>query len=84
LNKAFANGRRVAKCPCTICRNYSFLTHDKVQIHLCQEEFMPNYLVWRDHGEAEELPDGATMTPGDPLTPHEDLSQVHSSYFNYS
>jgi hypothetical protein len=56
LNKSFADGRRVAKCPCTICRNYRFLTQDKVQIHLCQEGFMPNYLVWRDHGEAEELP----------------------------
>jgi hypothetical protein len=56
LNKAFAYGHRVAKCPCTICRNYQFLTQDKVQIHLCQEGFIPNYLVWRDHGEAEELP----------------------------
>jgi hypothetical protein len=26
LNKAFADGRRVAKCPCTICWNYRFLT----------------------------------------------------------
>jgi hypothetical protein len=56
LNKAFADGHRVAKCPYTICRDYSFLTQDKVQIHLCQEGFMSNYLVWRDHGEAEELP----------------------------
>jgi hypothetical protein len=56
LNKAFAEGRRVAKCSCTICWNYRFLAQDNVQIHLCQERFMPNYLVWRDHGEAEELP----------------------------
>jgi hypothetical protein len=55
LNKAFADGRRVAKCPCTICQNYRFLTQDKVQIHLCQEGFMPNYLVWCDHREVEEL-----------------------------
>jgi hypothetical protein len=55
LNKTFADGRRVANCPCIICQNYRFLTQDKVQIHLCQEAFMPNYLVWRDHGEAEEL-----------------------------
>jgi hypothetical protein len=45
LNKAFADGCRVAKCPYTICQNYRFLTQDKVQIHLCQEGFMPNYLV---------------------------------------
>jgi hypothetical protein len=24
-----------------------------VQVHLCQEGFMPNYKVWRDHGEVE-------------------------------
>jgi hypothetical protein len=48
LNKTFADGRHVAKCPRTICWNYMFLTQDKVQIHLCQEEFMPNYLVWRN------------------------------------
>jgi hypothetical protein len=56
LNKAFADGCRVAKCPCTICWNYRFLTRDKVQIHLYQEGFMPNYLAWHDHGEADELP----------------------------
>jgi hypothetical protein len=30
LNKAFTDGRRVAKCPCTICQNYRSLTQDKV------------------------------------------------------
>jgi hypothetical protein len=53
LNQAFAGFRRVAKCPYTICRNYRFLNQDEVQVHLCQEGFMPNYLVWRDHGEVE-------------------------------
>jgi hypothetical protein len=53
LNRAFASGRRVAKCPCTICWNYRFLTQDEVQVHLCQEGFMPNYLVWHDHKEVE-------------------------------
>jgi hypothetical protein len=56
FNKAFADGHHVAKCPYTICQNYRFLTQDKVQIHLCHEGFMPNYLVWCDHGEVEELP----------------------------
>jgi hypothetical protein len=56
LNKDFADGRRVANCPCTVCWNYRLLTQDKVQIHLCQEGFMLNYLVWSDHGEVEELP----------------------------
>jgi hypothetical protein len=53
LNQAFASGRHVAKCPCTICRNYRFRTQDEVQVYLCQEGFMSNYLVWRDHGEVE-------------------------------
>jgi hypothetical protein len=59
LNQAFASGRRVAKCPCTICQNYRFLTQDEVQVHLCQEGFILNYLVWRDHGEVEPLVVGA-------------------------
>jgi hypothetical protein len=43
LDQAFAGGRRVAKCPYTICQNYRFLTQDEVQVHLCQEGFMLNY-----------------------------------------
>jgi hypothetical protein len=53
LNQAFAGGCRVAKCPCIMCQNYRFLTQDEVQVHLCQEGFMPNYMVWRDHREVE-------------------------------
>jgi hypothetical protein len=53
LNQAFASCRRIAMCPCTICQNYRFLNQDEVQVHLCQEGFMSNYLVWRDHGEVE-------------------------------
>jgi hypothetical protein len=36
-----------------------FLTQDEVQVHLCQEGFILNYLVWRDHGEVEPLVVGA-------------------------
>jgi hypothetical protein len=53
LKQAFAGCRRVAKCPCTNCQNYRFLNQDEVQVHLCQEGFMPNYLVWHDHREVE-------------------------------
>jgi hypothetical protein len=53
LNQAFAGGRRVAKCPYTICQNYRFLSQDEVQVNLCQEEFMLNYLMWHDHVEVE-------------------------------
>jgi hypothetical protein len=59
LNQAFAGCRRVAKCPCTICQNFRFLNQNEIQVHLCQEGFMPNYLVWRDHGEVEPLVVGA-------------------------
>jgi hypothetical protein len=53
LKQAFPSGRRVAKCPCKICWNNRFLTWDEVQVHLCQKGFMPNYLVWPEHGEVE-------------------------------
>jgi hypothetical protein len=59
LNQAFAGCRHVTKCPCTICQNYRFLNQDEVQVHLCQEGFMSNYLVWRDHGEVEPSVIGA-------------------------
>jgi hypothetical protein len=59
LNQAFASGHRVAKCPCTICWNYRFLTRDEVHVHLCQEGFMSNYLMWHDHGEVEPSVIGA-------------------------
>jgi hypothetical protein len=59
LNQAFAGCRRVAKCPYTICQNYRFQDQDEVQVHLCQEGFMPNYLMWRDHGEVEPSVIGA-------------------------
>jgi hypothetical protein len=38
LNQAFAGTRRVVKCTCKICRNYTFLTHDEVQVHLCKKK----------------------------------------------
>jgi hypothetical protein len=54
LNQAFAGTRRVVKCTCKICRNYTFLTHDEVQVHLCKKKrFILNYLVWSDHNEVE-------------------------------
>jgi hypothetical protein len=53
LNQAFVGCHCVAKCLCTICQNYRFLNQDEVQVHLCEEGFMPNYLVWRDHEEVE-------------------------------
>jgi hypothetical protein len=59
LNQSFAGGHCVAKCLCKICRNYRFLTQDKVQVHLWKKGFMPKYLVWRDHGEVEPPTVGA-------------------------
>jgi hypothetical protein len=59
LNQAFGGCHHVAKCPCTIYQNYRFLNQDEVQVHLCQEGFMLNYLVWRDHREVESSVIGA-------------------------
>jgi hypothetical protein len=35
------------------------LTHDEVQVLLCKKGFVPNYMVWRDHGEVGPLAIGA-------------------------
>ena len=51
MNQAFAGGVRYAKCPCKNCQNCRRLLRSEIEVHLCKEGYMPNYLVWRDHGE---------------------------------
>lgn len=53
LEKAFAGGARVVYCPCSSCQNHKYLNKEDVQLHLCKFGFMPNYMVWRYHGEAD-------------------------------
>jgi hypothetical protein len=53
LNLAFDRGRRVARCLCKKCGNYKRLPQYDMQSQLAKDEFMLNYLMWRDHGEVE-------------------------------
>ena len=55
LNHAFADAIRVVKCPCSTCRNGQYLHKDKIEVHLCKNGFMPNYLVWQSVVRGETL-----------------------------
>jgi hypothetical protein len=50
---AFAGDARFANCPCRECRNLIRLKKVEVSYHVSKHGFMPNYLVWREHGEVE-------------------------------
>ena len=50
---AFAGDARFVKCPCRECRNLIWLKKVEVSYHVFKHGFMPNYLVWREHGEVE-------------------------------
>jgi hypothetical protein len=50
---AFAGDARFVKCPCRECRNLIRLKKVEVSYHVFKHGFMPNYLVWREHGEVE-------------------------------
>ena len=55
VDLAFSGGPRVVKCPCTKCRNFKYVRKiEELEHHLCKNGFMPNYLVWRSHGEVEQ------------------------------
>jgi hypothetical protein len=45
----------VVKCPCTKCQNFKYVRKaEELEHQLCKNGFMPNYLVWRSHGEVEQ------------------------------
>jgi hypothetical protein len=50
---AFAGDACFAKCPCRECRNLIRLKKVEVSYHIFKHSFMPNYLVWHEHGEVE-------------------------------
>ena len=41
----------VVSCPCNYCQNRVYHEKHEIEQHLCRWGFMPNYLVWRRHGE---------------------------------
>jgi hypothetical protein len=53
LKLAFASDRREAKCPCNRCQNKRMLCECEMCGHLAKHGFIPNYLVWHQHGEVQ-------------------------------
>jgi hypothetical protein len=53
LKLAFAGGRREVKCPCNRCQNRRMLSEYDMSDHISKHGFMPNYLVWHQHGEVQ-------------------------------
>jgi hypothetical protein len=53
LKLAFASDRREAKCLCNRCQNRWILFEYKMSGHIAKHRFMPNYLVWHQHGEVQ-------------------------------
>jgi hypothetical protein len=51
MKLAFAGDRREVKCPCNRCQNRRMLSKYKMSGHISKNRFMPNYLVWHQHGE---------------------------------
>jgi hypothetical protein len=49
----FAGDARFAKCQCRECWNLIRLKKVEVSYHVFKHVFVPNYLIWREHGEVE-------------------------------
>ena len=56
VDHAFARATgSFVKCPCSKCHNYRYRAKSDVELHLCKFGFMPDYLTWYEHGEAEPI-----------------------------
>jgi hypothetical protein len=53
LKLAFTGDCCEAKCPCNRCRNRTMLSEYEMSGHIAKHGFMPNYLVWHQHGEVQ-------------------------------
>jgi hypothetical protein len=53
LKLAFVGDRREAKCPCNRCQNRRMLSEYEMSDYITKHRFMPNYLVWHQHGEVK-------------------------------
>jgi hypothetical protein len=62
LKTAFAGGRREAMCSCGRCCNRKMLSEYEMSGHIAKKGFMPDYLVWHQHGEVQ--PPTATESDG--------------------
>jgi hypothetical protein len=55
LKLAFAGGHHEASCPCSRCENRRMLSEYEMSAHLTKKEFMLNYLLWQQQGEAKPM-----------------------------
>jgi hypothetical protein len=53
LKLAFAGDRCEVKCPCNRCWNKRMLSEYEMSSHIAKHGFMPNYLVWHQHGKVQ-------------------------------
>jgi hypothetical protein len=53
LKLAFPGDRCEAKCLCNKCQNRRILYEYEMSGHIAKPGFMPNYLVWHQHGEVQ-------------------------------
>jgi hypothetical protein len=53
LKLALAGDHREAKFPCNRCQNRRMLSKYEMSGHIAKHGFMPNYLVWHQHGEVQ-------------------------------
>jgi hypothetical protein len=53
LKLAFAGGCREAMCPCSRCCNRWMLSEYEMSGHIAKKGFMPDYLLWHQHGEVQ-------------------------------
>jgi hypothetical protein len=53
LKLAFASDCHEAKCSFNRCQNRMMLSEYEISSHIAKHEFMPNYLVWHQHGEVQ-------------------------------
>jgi hypothetical protein len=51
LKLAFGGDHHEAKFPCNRCRNRRMLFEYEMFGHIAKHGFIPNYLVWHQHGE---------------------------------
>jgi hypothetical protein len=52
-NLAFAGDHHEAKCQNNRCQNRRMLPKYEMSGHIAKHRFMPNYMVWQQHGEVE-------------------------------
>jgi hypothetical protein len=53
LKLDFAGGHREVMCLCSRCCNRRMLSEYEMSGHIAKKGFMPDYLVWHQHGEVQ-------------------------------